>query len=493
MGRGLKIPGFPFHISRIGNAQRADWKIPSDSREDTGRTSIRGRGLPDAGPAGGPVLAAERGSRLSVATVAPIAALLFSIAFLLMGNGLQNMLLPVRAHAERFTTLDIGVLGAAYFLGFGVGCFAGPHIVRRAGHVRSFTAMVSLASALGLAHAIAVAPAVWWFCRALSGFSLAVLFMVIESWLNEKSTNENRGRVFSLYRIVNFSVIVIGQLLLTLGDPRTFALFAGASILISLAALPVAFSRAEAPRRPDTVRLGALRRCRGCRVGFAGIAAVGLANGAFWSLAPVFVQTGIGWNSDLAAILMSLAVMAGALGQWPLAQLSDRTDRRRAVVLASIAGAFAGAGAALCAGFWKWELGPFVFFFLFGLSALPLYTLCAAHMNDSVESGGFVEASSALLLLFSLGAAGGSLAGSVAMGFLGPAGLFSFTAAVHVALAAFATARMRLSPLPPGRERSPDPDGAAPAAPLPPEPAAGLGTAAGALRETPAARSGGGT
>ena len=90
--------------------------------------------------------------------------------------------------------------------------------------------------------------------------------------------------------------------------------------------------------------------------------------------------------------------------------------------------------------------GPFVFFFLFGLSALPLYTLCAAHMNDSVESSGFVEASNGLLLLFSVGAVSGSLAGSVVMNLIGPAGLFSITAAVHIALAVFRVARMRLHP-----------------------------------------------
>lgn len=466
--------------------QRAGGKIASNDRKDMQRAPPRKRGSADAGSAGSsapadefrspaaPGISSSGRSRLSAASVAPIAALLFSIAFLLMGNGLQNLLLPVRAHAERFTTLDIGILGAAYFLGFGIGCFAGPHVLRRAGHVRAFAAMVSLASALSLAHAMVVVPAAWWFCRALSGFSLAVLFMVIESWLNERSTNENRGRVFSIYRIVNFTVIVAGQLLLTLGDPRTFALFAGASILISVAALPVALSRAEAPIRPATVRVDVLHLCRRSHVGFAGIAAVGLTNGAFWSLAPVFVQTGILGSSDLAAILMSVAVTAGAIAQWPLAQLSDRTDRRGVVILASIACAVAGVGAALCAGVWRWEHGPFVFFFLFGLFALPLYTLCAAHLNDSVKDRSFVAASGGLLLLFSLGAVSGSLAGSVAMDLMGPAGLFSFTAAVHGALAVFTAARLRLQPSRTNRERSLT---AAPIAPFAPEPVAGLGPA----------------
>ena len=49
------------------------------------------------------------------ATFAPIAALLLSAAILLMGNGLQSTLLPLRAEMEAFSTFNIGVLGSTYY------------------------------------------------------------------------------------------------------------------------------------------------------------------------------------------------------------------------------------------------------------------------------------------------------------------------------------------------------------------------------------------
>ena len=379
---------------------------------------------------------------------APIAALLFSAALLLTGNGLQGALLPVRAYVESFTTLEVGILGATYFLGFAAGCLIGSRIVRRAGHIRTFTAMVSLASAMVLAHAMVLDPVVWWICRGITGLSFAVLFLVIESWLNERSTNENRGRMFSIYTIINFSVVAVGQMMLTLADPRAFTLFAGASILISLAALPVALTRAEAPAPLEAIRfrLRYLYRCS--PIGFAGAGVVGLANGAFWSLAPVFVlEIPLGGGADRVAIFMSLAVVSGAIAQWPFGYVSDRVDRRIVILVSCIGSALVGIAMGLFAD--RWAAGLWVFPCLFGWFVFPLYALCAAYMNDWVETGEFVEAAGVLLLLFAVGSVVGSVAAVAAMQVLGPSGLFFFTATVHGLLALFTVARMQVrAPLP---------------------------------------------
>ena len=202
--------------------------------------------------------------------VAPIAALLLSVAFLLMGNGLQGTLLPLRANLEAFGALDIGVLGSAYFLGFAIGCLYGPHVVRRAGHIRTFTAMVAIASCIVLAHALVVSPVVWWLMRAATGYCFAVLFMVIESWLNEKATNENRGFVFSVYTIINLTVLTLGQLMLVLDDPGDFPLFSLASILVSIAAVPVALTTAPAPAPIAAVKIRIGHLFRLSPVGFVG-------------------------------------------------------------------------------------------------------------------------------------------------------------------------------------------------------------------------------
>ena len=385
---------------------------------------------------------------------APFAALLLSTALLLTGNGLQIALLPVRAYVESFTTLEVGILGATYFLGFAAGCLVGPRIVRRAGHIRTFVAMVSLASAMMLVHAMVVAPVVWWLCRGITGLCFAVLFMVIESWLNEKSTNENRGRMFSLYTIIHFTVVAVGQMMLTLADPREFALFASASILISLAALPVALTRAESPACLDVVRIRLRHLYRCSPVGFAGAATVGLVNGAFWSLAPVFVlDNPLGGGPNMVAIFMSLAVVSGAVAQWPFGHVSDRMDRRIVILVSCIGSAVVGLAMGLFSD--RWAAGLWVFPCLFGWFVFPLYALCAALMNDWVETGEFVEAAGVLLLLFAVGSVIGSVAAAATIQVLGPSGLFFFTATVHGMLALFTATRIQLRAPPPVADQEP--------------------------------------
>ena len=137
---------------------------------------------------------------------APVAALLLGAAILLSGQGLQGTLLPVRASIESFSTLAIGVIGAAYFLGFTLGCMKGGELVTRVGHVRVFLAMTALASATPLIHGLVLSPVAWTLLRVLTGFCFAVLYIVIESWLNERATNQNRGVVFSTYVMITLTV-----------------------------------------------------------------------------------------------------------------------------------------------------------------------------------------------------------------------------------------------------------------------------------------------
>jgi len=384
--------------------------------------------------------------------IAPIAALLTSVALLLMGNGLQGTLLPVRASIEAFTPVDIGVMGSSYFIGFAFGCFFGPRLLKRAGHIRVFAAMVAVASSAVLAHAIIVSPVLWWFLRASTGLCFAVLYLVIESWLNEKASNENRGTVFSIYTIINLTVITIGQMMLTLDQPEDFPLFALSSILLSLAAVPVAMTTSAAPEPVAAVNIRLIHLFRLSPAGMIGCLAVGLANGAFWGLAPVYAQ---GESGDLSsiAIFMSITVIAGAVGQWPLGRLSDRLDRRHVMLASCFGAALAGIGLTLLVPVWQSFL--FVFGFLFGMFAFPLYSLCVAHTNDRIDPEGYVEAASGLLMAYALGAVIGPLAASFSMQLLGAPGLFAFTLSIHVATAIFITYRIKMRSAPPLEEYIP--------------------------------------
>ena len=91
-------------------------------------------------------------------TLKPVTALLISVAILLTGQGLQGTLLPIRATLETFSTISVGIMGAAYFLGFTIGCLLGAELVKRVGHIRVFLAMTAIASTTALIHALILLP-----------------------------------------------------------------------------------------------------------------------------------------------------------------------------------------------------------------------------------------------------------------------------------------------------------------------------------------------
>ncbi len=376
----------------------------------------------------------------ALATVSP---LLLSMAILLMGNGLQTTLLPIRADLEAYSDPQIGILGSAYFIGFTLGCIFGRFTIGQVGHIRAFTAMVSIASAVALAHALLLEPVVWWLLRAVTGYCFALLYMIIESWLNERATDENRGAIFSAYTVIRLTVVTLGQLMIVLGDPAAFPLFCIASILVSVAAVPVALTTRPAPEAASDVRLRVRRLFKVSPVGFTGCLLIGAVTGAFWAMGPVFAKDN-GLDVAGVAVFMSVIVLSGALGQWPLGRASDTRDRRKVVIFACLGAAAAAIGMVLVSH--DWELRILLFSVLFGAFSFPIYAVCVAHANDLVEADEYVETASILILVYSIGAAIGPILASATMSVIGPDGLFAFTATAHAALAVFVVLRMLHQP-----------------------------------------------
>jgi MFS family permease len=158
-------------------------------------------------------------------TSVTIIAILSCAALLFAGNGLFQTLLPIRGIQEGFSSALVGWLGTAYFGGFTIGCFLGPKIIMSVGHARTFAGITAVLTAIFLAFPLFVDLAFWIVLRIVSGACLAMLYIVVGSWLNDSASNANRGRTLSIYIIVSNCSIPDDHI-----DPRRSAFFMARSV-----------------------------------------------------------------------------------------------------------------------------------------------------------------------------------------------------------------------------------------------------------------------
>lgn len=378
-------------------------------------------------------------------TLTKVSALLFGVAILQMGQGLQGALIPTRAGIENFTTFSVGTIGALYFLGFTIGCLRGGALLREIGHIRVFAAMTAAASAAPLILGLWTDPWLWGVLRFLTGFCFALLYLVIESWLNGTTTNNTRGGVFAVYVFITLTVMALGQLTMLLFDPRNLELFVIASILVSSALIPVVLSRLKNPKKPKFVRPDLRRLIVISPSGSAACFSAGLTSGSFWAISAIFASQVTG-DVDSAALYMTSVVIGGAACQWPIGMLSDRFDRRRILALTAL-GACLASGLILLTGSGMSDVVLMLLGAAWGGMAFPLYSVAVALTNDHAGDDEYVQVSSGLLLLYGGGAVIGPLLAASVMDRVGPMGLYFFSGAIHLMLFLYVGNRA-LQPLP---------------------------------------------
>jgi MFS family permease len=375
-----------------------------------------------------------------LATYRPIFSLLRGTAFLLAASGLHGLLLPLRGQAEGFSTASLGLFGTAWAGGFIAGCYFAPRLVRKVGHVRAFGAFAASGAIIALLTGLWIDEYVWIVLRAGTGFTMAGAFMIIESWLNEKATNENRGTVFGLYMMVTYASIMGGQMIVAFADVNTAALFMVAGIFFCASLIPTAVSSAATPKPLADVTLDLRGLYSNSPVAAVGCVLVGVANGAWGTLGAVYGAR-VGISTAEIALMMSLVVVAGAVTQLPIGRVSDITDRRYVLSAA----AFGAAIFALVLFFFAPRSGTAILILTaaYGALAYTLYSIAVAHANDHASTEDFVKVSGGLLLLYGFGTMIGPLLGAFLMARMRPESLFLATAAAHFVLAGYAMLRTR--------------------------------------------------
>jgi MFS family permease len=366
-------------------------------------------------------------------------ALFLGLGLIMLGAGLQSGLLGVRAEIENFSGSATGIIMAGYFVGFLLGSRLTPLLVRRVGHVRVFAALASLASTAVLIYALIVDPVAWTVMRIITGFCYAGLYIVAESWLNERADNTTRGTILSVYMVVVFVGMAGGQYLLNAADPAGAVLFIVSSIVVSLALIPILLSAGPAPSFEKTEAISLKALYRASPLGVVGAVATGMAQGTIFSLTAVYAAR-IGLPISQIAVFTSLVYVGAMLLQLPLGRLSDHLDRRRVLTGTAFAAASLGLAFYLLEDASLWVL--FLLIALFGGLVSSMYALVISHTNDHLSQEQMVAGSSTLYLVYAVGATGGPLLGGVIMDVLHPSALFLFLAAVLGALGTFALWRM---------------------------------------------------
>ncbi|MET3661546.1 MFS transporter [Aquamicrobium ahrensii] len=375
-----------------------------------------------------------------LAAYRPILSLLRGTAFLLAASGLHGLLLPLRGQMEGFSTTSLGLIGTAWAAGFVLGCYFAPRIVRRAGHVRAFGTFAACAAIIALLTGLIINEAAWIILRAFTGFVMAGAFMVIESWLNEKSTNENRGAVFGLYMMVTYASIMGGQMIVAAGDVGSASLFMITGIFFCLSLIPTAVSTASHPEPLRDVSLDLKGLYANSPVAALACLLIGVANGAWGTLGAVYGAR-IGISTAQIALMMSLVVIAGAFMQLPAGRLSDRTDRRYVLVGASIGAALF----ALLIFLVQPRSGAVVLAMAaaYGAFAYTLYSIAVAHANDHAKAEEFVKVAGGLLILYGFGTMIGPMLAAGMMEWWRPESLLLTTALAHLVIAGYTALRIR--------------------------------------------------
>ncbi len=370
--------------------------------------------------------------------IAPISSLLVGVTLLLLGHGLLNTLLTLRGVAEGYSTGMIGLLMSGYFSGFLIGTWLAPSLIRRIGHIRTFSFYAALAATVVLLHVMIVNPWVWLVLRVMYGVALVTLYIVIESWLNAQVNGEKRGQVFAIYMAVNLGSLAAAQQLLGLDSPMAFTLFALATILIGGAMMPITLTRQPQPTLPDVPSTDLLQLARIAPLPLMAAGISGFALGGFWGLAPVYAGQ-VGFDATGVGLMMSVTILGGAVLQWPIGLLSDRFERRVVLLwVVTLAAALPLAATVLEA-----STALLGLMFVWGGLAFSIYSIAVAQMVDHLNPDEILSGSSGLLLSNGFGAALGPVAAGGLMHLAGPVALPLFYAVSLGVLSFYAFYRPR--------------------------------------------------
>jgi MFS family permease len=382
----------------------------------------------------------------------PIAPVLIGVTFAQLALGALTPLVSVLLAQHDVPTPYIGLVASSYYIGFLLGSLSCDKIVDRVGHIRAFAVFSAVAADCALLHATSSSPLSWGVLRAVTGYAMAGVFLIVESWLNAKVSSTSRGRIFAAYLLVTWTASAVGPQMLNVAHPFEAFLFILIAIGFVTALVPMALTQVSNPEIAGRSHFGIRRLFEISPLGVVACCASGLVNSAFYGLIPVYGKA-LGLDAQRLSFLLTTALVGGLASQYPIGMLSDRFGRRPIMLAGLIGATLVAVAMILLRG--QSFLALLVLAFVYAGMTAPLYGLGVGQTNDYIAPKDFVGVSGGLLFAWALGASAGPAVASGVMGGLGPHGLFVYIAAVLATIAAFTVFRMvRRTGLPIGQQSS---------------------------------------
>lgn len=380
-------------------------------------------------------------------TVFSIYSLLLAIGILLMGSGLLSTLLSLRASTEGFSNTVIGIVMSAFFVGYIIGAYVCPRLLRDVGYIRAFAVFAAVAAAATLVHGLVIDPYVWWILRVISGICVVGLYMIVEGWLNSLiKTDPKRGRIFSVYMMTTLVAMGAGQFLLLAYGATELASFVLAAIFFILALVPIAVTRLSQPTLVAVPTMVLRKLFQRTPLGAMGAFVAGVISGAFWSLGALYAK-GLGFDDKGIAAFLVCVIIGGVMLQYPIGHRSDLHDRRIVLMLVSFIACILA-----CVTYFIPPAQILAFFsmaLLYGGFSFSLYSISVAHTQDLIEADLVMDATRTLLLFNGTGAATGPVIAGIVMQLAGSGALMLFFSAMLGLLGIFAVYRRAVTePIP---------------------------------------------
>ncbi|MDX4047319.1 MFS transporter [Aliarcobacter skirrowii] len=332
--------------------------------------------------------------------ILPISSLFLSITFLAIGYGIMITYIGVYLKQAGASSFSIGLINSAFFLGAIASSIFSQKIISTIGHIRSFAYFAALMVIAFLLHSVYLNEFFWGFLRLISGFSFYALLIIVESWLNEKSSNSQRGQILAIYTIIFYLSTALGQLFLTIPKDSEFFVFTVGSVLVLFSLITIAMTKIKEPILKPFEQYSFPKLYSIVPLALTGSFIGGFFVGSFFTMLPLTILHKFD-STTILSIFMSLTLIGGLVSQWPIGKLSDKYGRRKLIAFCGFFTAFVSLLFIIVP-----ELNSYYYILalLLGVTIFAIYPLSLARANDVLdENKDMVEISRALLFAYGAG------------------------------------------------------------------------------------------